>query len=98
MPIRLTPRQRELLCHQLNDEQWCTPMMLGGADGSHHSATLAQLVRKGLAERSNRGGHTRNVWQYRRTPAGKKAVNVCQFCGCGVGFGHTMCGPCSDVP
>ena len=23
---------------------------------------------------------------------------VCQFCGCGVGFGHTMCGPCSDVP
>jgi len=23
---------------------------------------------------------------------------VCQSCGCGVGFGHTMCGPCSDVP
>ena len=23
---------------------------------------------------------------------------VCQFCGRGVGFGHTMCGPCSDVP
>lgn len=23
---------------------------------------------------------------------------VCQFCGCSVGFGHTMCGPCSDVP
>ena len=23
---------------------------------------------------------------------------VCQFCGCDVGFGHTMCGPCSDIP
>lgn len=23
---------------------------------------------------------------------------VCRFCGRGVGFGHTMCGPCSDVP
>ena len=59
----------------LLDTQWCTPRMLGGTDGSHHSATLAQLVRKGLAEQSNRGGHTRNVWQYRRTPAGKKAVH-----------------------
>jgi len=74
-PARLTIRQRELLYHQLDDTQWCTPRMLGGTDGSHHSATLAQLVRKGLAEQSNRGGHTRNVWQYRRTPAGKKAVH-----------------------
>lgn len=22
----------------------------------------------------------------------------CQFCGCGVGFGHTSCEECSDVP
>ena len=73
-PIRLTTRQRDLLYHQLSDEVWLTPMMMGGTDGSHHSGTLAQLVRKGLAERSNRGGHTRNVWQYRRTRAGKKAV------------------------
>ena len=36
---------------------------------------------------------------------GRKWVNpapvpaaVCRFCGCGVGAGHTMCGPCSDVP
>ena len=28
----------------------------------------------------------------------KPSAPVCQFCGCGVGFGHTMCGPCSDVP
>ena len=73
-PVRLTPRQYDLLYHQLSDEQWRTPMMFGGTDGSHHSKTLAQLVRKGLVERSNRGGYTRNVWQYRRTPTGKKAV------------------------
>lgn len=23
---------------------------------------------------------------------------VCKFCGCSVGFGHDMCGPCSDIP
>lgn len=23
---------------------------------------------------------------------------ACKFCGRSVGFGHTMCGPCSDVP
>ena len=74
----LTPRQLDLLYHQLPDDQWCTPMMLGGTDGSHHSATLAQLVRKGLAERSHRGGHTRNVWQYRRTPAGRIAADNAQ--------------------
>jgi len=70
----LTQRQYDLLYHQLSDDQWCTPMMLGGSDKSHHSATLAQLVRKGLAERSLRGGYTRSAWQYRRTPAGKAAV------------------------
>jgi hypothetical protein len=72
--VLLTTRQRDLLYHQLDDERWSTPMMLGGTDGSHHSATLAQLVRKGLAERSLRGGHTRNVWRYRRTPLGLLAV------------------------
>jgi hypothetical protein len=74
--MKLTARQHDLLYHQLGDAQWCTPMMLGGTDGSHHSATLTQLVRKGLAERSNRGGHTRSVWQYRRTLAGKRAVEL----------------------
>jgi len=69
---RLTRRQWDLLHDQLHDEHWLTPMQMGGTDGSHHSKTLAQLVAKGLAERSSRGGHTRNVWQYRRTPAGQK--------------------------
>lgn len=73
--IRLTARQRDLLYHQLADDYWLTPMKLGGTDGSHHSATLAQLARKGLVERRSRGGHTRNAWEYRRTPAGKAAVD-----------------------
>lgn len=29
---------------------------------------------------------------------GSGQAPVCQFCGCRVGFGHNMCGPCSDVP
>jgi len=28
----------------------------------------------------------------------KPRARVCRFCGCSVGFGHTTCGPCSDVP
>jgi len=70
----LTPRQRDLLYHQLSDDFWCTPRFLGGTDGSHHSTTLAQLVRKGLAERRARGGHTRSAWEYRRTSAGERAA------------------------
>ena len=75
MTVRLTTRQYDLLYHQLSDTVWLTPRLMGGTDGSPHSNTLAQLVRKGLAERSSRGGHTRNAWQYRRTRAGKKAVS-----------------------
>ena len=29
---------------------------------------------------------------------GRPPIWVCQFCGRSVGFGHDMCGPCSDVP
>jgi hypothetical protein len=70
----MTSRQRDLLYHQMSDDFWTSPRMLGATDQSHHSATLTQLVRKGLAERRLRGGHTRSAWEYRRTPAGKKAV------------------------
>lgn len=71
----LTTRQHEILYHSLPDDYWVTPMLVGGTDQSHHSATLAQLFRKGFAERRLRGGHTRSAWEYRRTPAGKRAVN-----------------------
>lgn len=50
MLAELTERQRELLT-RLDDEVFRTPQFAGGRDGSHHSATLAQLARKGLAER-----------------------------------------------
>lgn len=74
MTVKLTAKQRDLL-RQLSDEHWLTPMRIGGTCGSHHYATLSQLIRKGLAERSNRGCHARNVWQYRRTHAGRRVVN-----------------------
>lgn len=46
----LSPRAAELL-RWLDDKQWKTPRDLGGRDDSHHSGTLALLVRHGLAER-----------------------------------------------
>lgn len=68
----LSPRAFELLTW-LSDEQWVKPMDLGGRDGSHHSGTLALLVRHGLAERRRRTkpwGAVR-AWMYRRTSAGR---------------------------
>jgi hypothetical protein len=46
---------------------WWRPMDLGGHDGSHHSRTLAKLVKLGLAERRQRGSLTgiRGSWEYR---------------------------------
>lgn len=71
--VRVTGRQREVL-ESLRDfayESWVRPMDVGGKDQSHHSKTLAQLVKKGLAERREGGGHTRNVWRYRATKKGR---------------------------
>lgn len=34
----------------------------------------------------------------RATEMRKPQPRVCQFCDNRVGFGHTMCGPCSEVP
>lgn len=46
----MTDRQFRVL-RRLNAERWMRVMEVGGRDGSHHSATLAQLARAGLAER-----------------------------------------------
>ncbi len=50
---------------------WLRPMDFGGHDGSHHSATAAKLVRKGLAERRARGvifaSNSRGSYEYRIT-------------------------------
>lgn len=46
----LTPRQLEVL-HYLSDTEFLRPMDVGGRDGSHHSATLAALAKRGLVDR-----------------------------------------------
>lgn len=69
---KMTERQFTIL-RDLDDERWMRPMDVGGRDASHHSATMAQLVRKGLAERRTRGSD--RSFEYRRTPAGYTAVH-----------------------
>lgn len=49
----LTERDYEVLgelVHQSKDGEWLRPMDVGGFDGSHHSATLNNLVSHGMAE------------------------------------------------
>lgn len=54
---RLTERETEVL-NELRSwnygERWARPMDVGGSNGSHHSATLAKLVRLGYAESKQR--------------------------------------------
>lgn len=70
----MTERQFAVL-RDLDDERWLRPMDIGGRDASHHSETLAQLVRKGLAERRTRGSN--RSYEYRRTAAGRaEAIGV----------------------
>jgi hypothetical protein len=57
-----------------SSDGWLTPMYCGGRDGSHHSATLAKLVRRGLAESKPRGGYARGSKLYRITKAGRLAA------------------------
>lgn len=47
-------------------KSWWRPMDVGGFDGSHHSRTLAKLVKLGLAERRKRGSLAgiRSSWEY----------------------------------
>lgn len=79
----LTKRDREVLRDLVlfSSSAWARPMDVGGRDGSHHSATLAKLVRRGLAKRRKRGTlinvygiGIRGSWMYRATPAGIVAV------------------------
>lgn len=70
----LTALQRDVL--EQTDTVWLRPMDMGGRDGSQHSAVLAALVRKGLVEKRQRGGHAlsaRGSYVYRITDAGIEA-------------------------
>lgn len=68
----MTERQFSIL-RDLSDERWMRPMDLGGRDASHHSATLAQLVKHGHAEHRTRGSD--RSYKYRRTTKGRTAVH-----------------------
>ena len=50
--MKISDRQCDVLRSLAAYGDWAQPMDVGGRDGSHHSATLNQLVRKGLAERN----------------------------------------------
>ncbi|MBL4699866.1 MAG: hypothetical protein JKX85_01280 [Phycisphaeraceae bacterium] len=49
--MKLTRRQNDLLEELRIHGRWVRPMDIGGNNGSHHSATLRQLWRKGLIQR-----------------------------------------------
>jgi hypothetical protein len=75
----LTEKQLDVLEHLRSARNiapawkgWLTPMFCGGSDASHHSATLAGLVRKGLAERKLRGSS--RSYLYRISRAGRAAL------------------------
>lgn len=68
----LTPKQREFLADFFQcgtgDREWVRPMDIGGRDGTHHSAVLAQLERHGLVESRTRSPGVRGSKLYRLTP------------------------------
>ena len=61
----MNEQQREVL-GELRGGEWLRPMDVGGTDGSHHSRTLARLVKAGLAERKKRGTLTNTLFNGRR--------------------------------
>lgn len=88
----LTERDREVLGAlavakeiRADWKGWLTPMYVGGRDASHHSATLAKLVRRGLAERKERAGFTKSSFLYRITNAGRVVLRALQAPGKGGG-------------
>lgn len=87
----MTPRQRAMLlalAWKDDGETYWRPMDLGGQDGSHHSATLAQLARKGMVDREPRdtlanvlsgygkGSPRARSWLYRINGAGYEALRT----------------------
>lgn len=73
----LTARDREVLAAlvKLPNKAWARPMDVGAFAGSHHSATLAKLVKKRFAIRQARSTSTNALthpgsWEYRATHDG----------------------------
>lgn len=76
----LNEREIDVLCN-LDDEQWQRVMAVGGRDGSHHSATLANLARRGLAERKKSCGCGPGSWLEKEILAAGK-VPLWPWCRC----------------
>lgn len=53
-------------CRREHDRPWFRPMDIGATDASHHSRTLATLVKRGDVLRRERGGRSRPAYMYRR--------------------------------
>lgn len=70
---KVTDRDVEVLLALL-DAGWTTPLRIGGSSRSHHSATLAKLVRHGLVLRKRRSTGVRGSWLYRISPRGRACV------------------------
>lgn len=72
---RLTRAQIGVLRQFGTDSGWVRPRALGGRDGSHHSAVLAQLEVRGLVESKVRSPGVRGSRLYRLTAAGATVVD-----------------------
>lgn len=76
---RLTDLDLETANQMFDDvgERAYRPLDIGGHNGSHHSATLAKLERRGLVASRQRSAHgSRGSKLYWLTPEGKEAVSV----------------------
>lgn len=67
----------------MEGHKWVRPMDIGGSDGSHHSATLKRLIRRGIVERKKRGTITnvlmvgiRGSYVYRLTDEFAESMRV----------------------
>ncbi len=93
-------------CMQTAHQNEMTFVLIG------RDAAAPIAIRAWVAERLRLGKNTENDAQITEAlecamtmeSEGRKWVDyhdpepVCRSCGRGVGFGHVMCGPCSDVP
>jgi len=69
--------------HRSGERKGARPLDLGGRNGSHHSATLNKLVRRGLVSRKARSPlTTRGSYRYSLTDLGQSTVKD-------LGFGST---------
>lgn len=75
LEIMRTLIRHEDTCDRYGWKRKAKPLDLGGSNGSHHSATLKAMARKGWVEDIGYFCHSRRVCIYRSTEAGRAAVS-----------------------